>query len=53
MTRPMALLSGKHGRMLLILALIPAAALATYIGGRGGEDALAHGRQLYLENCAS
>lgn len=53
MTRPVALLGGKRGRLLLALALIPAAALAAYIGGRGSEDALARGRQLYLENCAS
>ncbi len=53
MTRPVAFLGGEHGRILLILALIPAAALAAYVGGRGGEDALARGQQLYLDNCAS
>lgn len=46
-------LGGIRRRMLLLAPLIPAAALAAYVGGRGGEDALARGRQLYLENCAS
>lgn len=53
MTRLGVLVGGKRGRMMLVLALIPAVALAAYVGGRGGEDALARGQQLYLANCAS
>ena len=49
----MALPGGKNARLLLVLGLIPAAALAAYIGRWGGENAFAHGRQLYLDNCAS
>lgn len=53
MTRSGALIRGKRGRMLPMLALIPAAALAARVGGRGGGDALARGQQLYLDDCAS
>jgi mono/diheme cytochrome c family protein len=46
-------LGGKRWRSGVPAALIPAAALAAYIGGRAEEEALARGRQLYLDNCAS
>ena len=53
MTRIRGTIDRRRRRLLLLLPLVPAAALAAYMGGGVGEDDLARGRQLYLDNCAS